>query len=210
MKIRAAVVEKQGEPCVIQEVDIREPQINEVRVKLAGTGVCHTDIAHALNLWNVPLHLPIVLGHEGAGIVESVGPGVTKVKPGDHVIISNPSCGECPACQSGREWYCEQAANNHLMLDGVDFFGTTTMTRGDGEPVHLLFQQSSFAEYVVSNHRCITKIPDDFDLKVAGPIGCGIRSGAGAVLHRRGRELFTILLFDSYTLELFLYGYNTH
>ena len=178
MKIKAAVVDKQGEPMTIQEVDIREPLDNEVRVKIVGAGVCHTDIAHANNEWNIPM--PMVMGHEGAGIVESVGPGVTKVKPGDHVIVSNPSCGQCDACNEGKEWYCEQSANLHILLDGVDFFGTTPLTR-DGEPVHILFQQSSFAEYCVSNQRCITKIPDDFDLKLAGPIGCALRTGAGSV-----------------------------
>ena len=180
MKIKAAVVDKQGEPMSIQEVDIREPLDNEVRVKIVGAGVCHTDIAHANNEWNIPLPMPMVMGHEGAGIVESVGPGVTKVKPGDHVIVSNPSCGQCDACNGGKEWYCEQSANLHILLDGVDFFGTTPLTR-DGEPVHILFQQSSFAEYCVSNQRCITKIPDDFDLKLAGPIGCALRTGAGSV-----------------------------
>ena len=180
MKIKAAVVDDQSKPMTIQELDIREPLDNEVRVKIISAGICHTDVAHATNEWGIPIPLPIVLGHEGAGVVESVGPGVTKFKPGDNVIISTPSCGECDACSEGMEWYCEQAANLHILLDGVDFFGTTPLTR-DGEPVHILFQQSSFAEYCVSNQRCITKIPDDFDLKLAGPIGCALRIGAGSV-----------------------------
>ena len=180
MKIKAAVVDDQSKPMTIQELDIREPLDNEVRVKIISAGICHTDVAHATNEWGVPIPLPIVLGHEGAGVVESVGPGVTKFKPGDNVIVSNPSCGECDACSEGMEWYCEQAANLHILLDGVDFFGTTPLSR-NGEPVSILFQQSSFAEYCVSNQRCITKIPDDFDMRIAGPIGCGMRTGAGTV-----------------------------
>ena len=181
MKMKAAVVKVQGEPMEIMEVNIRECQDNEVRIKLAGTGICHTDIAHAKNEWNMAMPMPMVMGHEGAGVVESVGPGVTKVKVGDHVIISNPSCGDCPQCAQGMDWFCAESANGNLLLKGIDFFGTTTMTQNDGTPVHLLFQQSSFAEYVVSNQRCITKIPEAIDLKLAGPIGCGMRTGAGAI-----------------------------
>ena len=181
MKMKAAVLEKFGEPLVLQTVEVREPLANEVRVKMVGTGICATDVAYQYNNFGLDLHLPLVLGHEGTGIVESVGDGVLKVKAGDHVIISNPSCGTCETCAEGKEWYCEESASGHLLTDGVDFFGTTTTTNLDGGPVHLLFQQSSFAEYVVSNQRGITKIPDSIDLKIAGPIGCGLRAGAGAV-----------------------------
>ena len=182
MKIRAAITERQEPPATftIQEVDIVEPRDNEVRVKIVGAGICHTDIAYATNEFNVPVPMPMVMGHEGAGIVESVGSGVTKVKVGDHVVISNPSCGACDACNSGQEWFCEKSADLSLLAGGKDFFGTTPLSR-NGEPVYILFQQSSFAEYVVTNQRCITKIPKEMDLKIAGPLGCGLRTGSGAV-----------------------------
>lgn len=184
MKMRAAVLERQGTPLEdvikFQEIDIIEPRANEVRVKIVSSGVCHTDMAHSMNEWNMDIGVPMVLGHEGAGIVESVGPGVTKVKPGDHVVISIPSCGHCDMCTSGKEWFCEEVANLHLLTEGVDFYDTSPLSR-DGEPIYFLFQQGAFAEYVCTNVNSVTKIDQDFDLKIAGPLGCGIRTGAGAV-----------------------------
>ena len=182
MKIKAALCETQQNPpkFSIQEVDIVEPRQNEVRVKIVSAGICHTDIAYATDEWGIPIPLPMVMGHEGAGIVESVGPGVTKVKPGDHVVISIPSCGGCEACSSGKEWFCSKTADLTLLAGGFDFFDTTPLSR-NGDPVHILFQQSSFAEYTVTNQRGVIKIPNDMDLKVAGPLGCGLHTGAGSV-----------------------------
>lgn len=96
MKIKASVLEEQKSQLRFQMLDLIESRAKEVRIKMVGSGVCHTDIAHAKNEFNMKLNTPIVLGHEGAGIVESIGPGVTKVKVGDHVIISNPYCGVPP------------------------------------------------------------------------------------------------------------------
>ena len=182
MKIKAALCNTQQNPpeFKIQEVDIIEPRQNEVRIKIVSAGICHTDIAYATDEWGIPIPLPMVLGHVGAGSVESVGPGVTKVKPGDHVVISIPSCGCCEACNTGKSWFCAKTADLSLLAGGFDFFDTTPLSK-DGEPVHILFQQSSFAEYVVTNHRSVVKIPDDMDLKDAGPLSCGLHTGAGGV-----------------------------
>lgn len=181
MKMKACVLYKQATPMRMEEVDIIEPRALEIRVKIKSAGICHTDIAHRDNEWNMPLGMPMILGHEGAGIVESVGPGVTKCKPGDKVILSNPSCGACEMCAKGEPWFCEQTSNLHLLTDGVDYYEGTHMTNSEGQGIYTLFNQGSFAEYVLAHERCVTKIDDNFDIRVAGPLGCGLRSGAGAV-----------------------------
>ena len=134
MKIKAAVVEKQGEALTMEELEIREPLANEVRIKIASVGVCSTDIAYQYDTFGIPVPLPMVLGHEGAGIVESVGPGVTKVKPGDHVIISNPSCGDCEACVTGQEcfatmipYYSTYVLDNTMLTTLVNNVQTITI-----------------------------------------------------------------------------------
>lgn len=181
MKMKAFVLYERKADFQLEEVDMIEPRALEIRVKLVSTGICHTDIAQKDNEWGMELALPMILGHEGAGIVESIGPGVTKVKPGDKVIISNPSCGSCEMCAKGMPWYCEQNINLHLLTDGVDYYEGTHMTNSKGQGIYTLFNQSSFAEYVLAHERTITKIDDDFDLKIAGPLGCGLRTGSGAV-----------------------------
>ena len=180
MKIKASVLEEQKSQLRFQMLDLIESRAKEVRIKMVGSGVCHTDIAHAKNEFNMKLNTPIVLGHEGAGIVESIGPGVTKVKVGDHVIISNPYCGVCDECMKGEQWYCEPGTDGSLHLSGLDYYGTTPFTRR-GRPVHTLFQQSSFAEMIVVHENTVTKIDPDIDLKYAGPLSCGLRTGAGYV-----------------------------
>lgn len=179
MKIRAAICDAYHAPLHIEDdVELIEPRAREVRVKIVSAGVCHTDMAFQNNEWNLPLTLPMILGHEGAGIVESVGPGVTKVKPGDHVCLTIPYCGECESCRRGMPWYCEHI--NTLNLSGKDYFGTNPFT-WRGAPLSTCLGQGSFAEYCVQHENNVVKIPDDVDLKIAGPLGCGFRTGAGAV-----------------------------
>lgn len=166
----------------IQKLEVREAAGGEVRVKLVGTGICHTDIAYATDEFKVPLKLPMVLGHEGAGIVESVGEGVTKVKPGDHVVISDPSCGQCKQCKKGRPWLCARKADMSILSQGKILSGKGPYLKTKaGQGVATMFSQGSFAEYVLTSERAVTKIPEDMDLKIAGPLGCGLRSGSGAV-----------------------------
>ena len=161
------------------DIEIIEPRANEIRVKIVSCGLCHTERAEQVNLWGLGLPFPIVLGHEGAGIVESVGPGVSKFKVGDKVAMSTPWCGTCPACASGQPWACEHT--DELEIRGVDYFGTPGPLSRNGKPVYTFFNQSALAEYSTIHINNCTKLPDDFDLRIAGPLGCGFRTGAGAV-----------------------------
>lgn len=178
MKMKAAVLHQHYEKFQIEEVDICEPRSQEVCVKIVSSGVCHTDYGFRDNFINRPLKMPIILGHEGAGIVTAVGPGVTKFKVGDHVALSTPWCGECEACQKGINWFCERV--DEMELEGYDYFYGSPVSK-DGKPVWIFFQESCFAEYCVSHVNNVTKLPEDLDLKIAGPLGCGFRTGAGSV-----------------------------
>jgi len=183
MLVTASVLEKQNTPMHFQKLELIEPRASEVRIKMVGTGICHTDIAHAKREFQKDLNTPIVLGHEGSGIVESVGASVTKVKPGDHVIISNPYCGVCENCLKGLQWYCDRSADFSLLLSGLDYYGTTPFSR-EGKKVHTLFQQSAFSEYIVTHENTVTKIDPNFDLRIAGPLSCGLRTGAGSMYNQ--------------------------
>lgn len=141
-------------------------------------GICHTDEAYRTREWGTPLKLPIVLGHEGAGVVIERGPGVTRFAVGDKVCMTTPYCGECHACSSGKTWYCERAVE--LEIGGFDYNGKTPLSF-NGKPVHLLFNQSAFQQYTVLNINNCVKMPADFDMRLAGPLGCGLRTGAGTI-----------------------------
>ena len=180
MKMKAAILDGFHQDLHWEDdVEIAEPRANEIRVKIVSSGLCSTDKAEQTNKWGLGLPFPIVLGHEGAGIVESVGPGVTKFKVGDKVSMSTPWCGTCPACSSGMQWACERV--DELEIRGVDYYGTPGPLSRNGKPVYTLFNQSSLAEYSTIHINNCTKLPDDFDLRIAGPLGCGLRTGAGAV-----------------------------
>lgn len=179
MKVKAALVENYGDPAkIVEDLDLIDPRANEVRIKIAGCGICHSDIAFKDDEWKLPTTLPLVLGHEGAGVVESVGTGVTKVKVGDKVALSIPFCGECDNCVKGLSWMCEIV--NTLNLSGKDYYGTNQFT-WNGKPLGVVLGQGSLATYCVQHINNLVKLPDDFDIKLAGPLGCGFRTGAGAV-----------------------------
>lgn len=127
--MRVAIFDAPGAAPILQEVETTPLQDNEVLVRIAGVGICHTDLT-GLN-GNVPLPTPAVLGHEGAGVIEEVGAGVTGLAPGDHVVLSFDTCGDCRACHAGRPAYCELFAP--LNYFGTRLDGTTTMVRGDQE-----------------------------------------------------------------------------
>lgn len=177
MQIRAAVFRDHSLSPSIEEVELSGPLENEVLVKLTATGVCHTDIKTAETVGRTPR--PVVLGHEGSGVVEAVGNGVTKVVPGEHVVMSFGSCGHCPSCLDGEPAYCYSA----------DHFGCTRpdgshYLSANGEAVHGdFFNQSSFATHAIGHQRGIVKIRKDAPLELLGPLGCGIQTGAGAVLN---------------------------
>lgn len=177
MLIKAAVANKDSQTLDIKNVELDEPKKNEVLVKIVATGICHTDKA-AMEGATTPL--PAVLGHEGAGIVEKVGDDVTSVKPGDHVAISFSYCGECRNCRAGHPGMCMKF--NQLNFDGINFDGTHRLHDGDKD-LSTFFGQSSFANYVVTEENNIVKVPEDMDLRLLGPLGCGIQTGAGTVLN---------------------------
>ncbi len=177
---RAAVVRDKGGPFQIETLTVDEPRDDEVLVRIVATGMCHTDIVIRDQVYPVPL--PIVLGHEGAGIVERVGSAVRKVAPGDHVVLSFMSCGHCARCAMGQPAYCERG--HPLCFGGTREDGSTAMRDGRLEPVHdHFFGQSSFGTYALANERTVVKVPKDLPLERLGPLGCGIQTGAGSIMN---------------------------
>lgn len=185
MRIRAAVAEAAAEPLAVKELELDEPREDEILVKLVATGVCQTD-AHALH-GRVPASLPMVLGHEGAGIVERVGQAVTSVRPGDHVVLSYQSCGECAQCLSGHPAYCDKALAANFA--GARLDGSRGVHRvADADDAHReinghFFGQSAFATYALTTSRNTVRVDKDVPLDTLAPLGCGVQTGAGAVLN---------------------------
>lgn len=189
MKIQAAVVRAPHAPMSMETLDMEAIRDNEILVRLVATGVCHTDIAMRDQAFPVPQ--PIVLGHEGAGIVEAVGRSVGKVKLGDHVVMSFSSCGHCDSCREHEPSYCHDFFGANFAGQRAD--GTTPLSK-DGEPVHgNFFGQSSFATYSICTERNVVKVPQAAPLERLGPLACGIQTGAGAVINalkpRMGQSL---------------------
>ncbi|HEY2062029.1 NAD(P)-dependent alcohol dehydrogenase [Amycolatopsis sp. NBC_01480] len=177
LTFEAAVVEEKGGPFRIRTVGVSGPRADEVVVRIVATGVCQTD-AHSRNQ-EYPVPLPVILGHEGAGIVESVGAAVRDVVPGDHVGLTFPSCGHCRSCRAGAPANCEHGFGlsfGAARLDGSNAYA------GSGVHGHF-FGQSSFARYAIANERNTVRLPDDLPLTLAGPLGCGMQTGAGAVIN---------------------------
>jgi aryl-alcohol dehydrogenase len=178
MRIIGALVEYAGGPFVLQELDLEEPRPDEVIVRIEAAGLCHTDLSVASG-YRVPF--PQLLGHEGAGVVESVGGRVATVAPGDHVVASFAWCGHCRPCYEGHPAYCSTMRVENFGGRRVD--GSTTVHRGD-EVVHAnFFGQSSFATHALVVERHLVKIDRDVPFEVAAPLGCGLQTGAGAVLN---------------------------
>lgn len=179
MKIQAAVSRAGEARPLIEELELEEPRAEEVRVRMVATGICHTDLYCHAGL-GVPVPRPIVLGHEGAGIVEAVGSGVRRLAVGDHVVLSGASCGQCPKCDAGRPTYCRDTMK--LSFGGLRADGTSPLRRG-GELIHgAFFAQSSFATHIVAPERSAVRVDPDVPLHLLGPLGCGIITGAGSVL----------------------------
>lgn len=177
MKIAAAVLERTEGPLEVTELELAPPGPGEALVRLHASGVCHSD-------WNAvdgtaPTRCPAVLGHEGAGVVEAIGPGVTRVRPGDHVALSwAPSCGACEECLRGLTQLCSTAWP--AMGTGGLMDGTPRLSR-DGEPVYHYSFISSFAEATVLPEQSCVPIPKDVPFDVAGLVGCAVSTGVGAV-----------------------------
>lgn len=178
IKTRAAVAWAAGEPLSIEEVDLMPPQKGEVLVKIIATGVCHTD-AYTLSGDDPEGIFPAILGHEGAGIVEAIGEGVTSVEVGDHVIpLYTPECGECKFCLSGKTNLCQAiraTQGKGLMPDG------TTRFSKNGKPIYHYMGTSTFAEHTVVAEIALAKIPKEAPLEKVCLLGCGVTTGMGAV-----------------------------
>lgn len=176
--VEAAVLHGGNGPFALETLSLEPPRAGEIRVRVVATGMCHTDAA--VRSRDLPCPLPIVLGHEGAGIVESIGPGVTKVAVGDHVVMTVNSCGHCDACLSGHPSICHKIAP--LNFGGSRLDGSHAL-HGASAPHDQFFGQSSFATYAIAQERNIVKVPSDVPLELLGPLACGVQTGAGSVLN---------------------------
>lgn len=177
--MKAAVMFAPGERLAIEDVDLAEPRAGEILVRLVATGVCHSDLS-TLRGGKVG-SLPLVLGHEGAGIVERVGPEVSTVVEGDHVILASvPRCGKCPACIAGKPYLCENAAAG--MYGGGLFDGTTRLSLR-GKPVYHFFKQSSFAQRAVVPEGAAVRVSPEVPLDKVAVLACGVSTGLGAVFN---------------------------
>jgi len=179
MKIRAAVIDKAGGDFQVRDLELEEPRETEVWVRVAGTGVCHTDLAASKGL--LPVVFPAVLGHEGAGVVERTGSRVTRVRPGDSVVLTWGSCGACGPCRRGRPAYCDRFFQYNFTGRRPD--GSTPLSGGVGEVSGAFFGQSSWASHVVADERNVVPVSSHLPLEKLGPLGCGVMTGAGAVVN---------------------------
>ena len=178
MKVKAAVAWGPNEPLKIEEIDLEGPKKGEVLVRIIASGVCHTD-AFTLSGDDPEGIFPVVLGHEGGGIVEEVGEGVTSLKKGDHVIpLYIPECGECSSCVSGKTNLCQRVRETQgkgLMPDGTSRFSK------DGQPIFHYMGTSTFAEYTVIAEISLAKVNPEAPLDKVCLLGCGVTTGIGAV-----------------------------
>jgi aryl-alcohol dehydrogenase len=179
MEVTAAVAEEVGGPFRLDQVTLGPPGAGEVLVEIVGVGLCHTDLAAKAG--HLPFPLPGVLGHEGSGVVVEVGSDVTKVGRGDRVVLSFNSCGTCPHCAEAEPAYCLEFMSRNLA--GVRPDGTSPLRRGGQVLGGEFFGQSSLATHAIAHERNVVKVDSSTDLRLLGPLGCGIQTGAGAVLN---------------------------
>jgi aryl-alcohol dehydrogenase len=180
MEIKAAVTFKTADKFKVETLELSDPNDDEVLVRIVGSGICHTDLGARDGHLPIPPP-PSVFGHEGAGVVEKVGKGVSKVKPGDHVVLGWDFCGECAACKAGKNLYCFNFFQHNF--HGARPDGSTTLQKGDQVIHGNFFNQSSFANFALANERNVIKVTQDVPLEILGPLGCGVMTGAGAVMN---------------------------
>src|SRR5687768_12480497 len=185
MRMRAAVLEEFGKPLVVQELDLEEPRAGEALVRLAACGVCHTDMYTASGV-DPSGYAPTVLGHEGGGVVEAVGEGVSSLAAGDHVVtLFSPQCRECENCRSGKTNICtairEEQGRGYLPD------GTARLSR-DGEPIRHFMGTSTFAEYTVMPEVALAKVSPEAPLEAACLFACGLSTGLGAAMYKAAVE----------------------
>jgi len=179
MKTTAAV-SREGLPApVIETLDLEAPRAGEALIRIVATGVCHTDLRVHAGL-GVGTPRPAVLGHEGAGIVEELGEGVTSLAVGDHVVLSGSSCGHCENCRRNAPIFCDEMLPRNF--GGLRMDGTSGLSQ-NGALIHAqFFGQSSFSRYAVANERSAVKVTKEVPLEILGPLGCGVITGSGAVI----------------------------
>jgi aryl-alcohol dehydrogenase len=173
---RAWVQRRPDGPPELSRLELRGPQDDEILVRIVATGVCHTDLIAPRFA-----RLPAVFGHEGAGIVEAVGSRVGDLRPGDRVALTFGSCGHCQSCLTGAPYHCVSSSELNFMGQRSD--GSTPLYEGEQPVRGAFFQQSSFATHAIATERNAVRVPEDFPLHLAGPLGCGIQTGVGAVLN---------------------------
>jgi NDMA-dependent alcohol dehydrogenase len=179
MKTKAAILWGTNQPWSVEEVELDEPKQGEVMVKLAASGMCHSD--EHLVTGDLPFELPIIGGHEGAGVVEKVGPGVSWLEPGDHVVFGFiPSCGRCPSCSTGHQNLCDLGA---LMGAGLQAGDSTSRHHAKGEDLKLMCLLGTFAHHTVVNEASCIKIEKDIPLDRACLLGCGVVTGWGSAVY---------------------------
>ncbi len=176
-KIQAAVLRQKGGPLKIESLEMEGPRDDEVLVRLVASGICHTDIDFC-DGWDES-DQAVVLGHEGAGVVERVGTSVKSVKRGDHVVLSYQSCGHCRQCRSGHPAHCQHFYEANFGFQRLD--GSNALQRS-GVRGHF-FGQSSFATHSLATERNLVKVAKDLPLEVLSPLGCGLQTGAGTVMN---------------------------
>ena len=176
-KIQAAVLRRTGGPLIIESLDLDGPRDDEILVRMVASGICHTDLGMC-DGWD-DADYPVVLGHEGAGVVEEVGKSVKRFKSGDHVVLSYQSCGCCRPCRKGHPTQCERFYEANFGFRRLD--GSNALERS-GVQGHF-FGQSSFATHTVATERNAVKISEELPLEVLAPLGCGMQTGAGTVMN---------------------------
>ncbi|MCW2623807.1 MAG: aryl-alcohol dehydrogenase [Mycobacterium sp.] len=177
MRIQAAVTPAAGAHFELTTIDLDAPREDEILVRIEAVGLCHTDLVAQAGSW---IPLPGVLGHEGAGVVEAAGGRVTKVVAGDRVVLTFRSCGRCPNCNKGLAAYCHTA--QELNYTGARLDGTTCLSQDGNRIASNFFAQSSFATHCLTYERNVVKAPAAVPFELLAPLGCGVQTGAGAVL----------------------------
>lgn len=180
MEILAALVHAPKQPFAVEPVELDDPQPDEVLVRIVATGLCHTDLG-IRDGDIVPMRNPLVLGHEGAGVVIAVGANVTRLAVGDHVALTFASCGHCPQCNAGVPAHCDEFFP--LNFAGRRPDGSCTHHQHGKELTSSFFGQSSFGTYALVNQRNAVKVPKEVPLELLGPLGCAVQTGAGTVLN---------------------------
>ncbi|MCS6800450.1 MAG: NAD(P)-dependent alcohol dehydrogenase [Chloroflexota bacterium] len=199
MQITAAVLRAPGAPLNLEAIDLDEPRDDEVVVRIVSSGICHTDLSAMAG--GVRSRYPIVLGHEGAGIVERVGAGVRSLVPGDHVVLSFDYCGVCDRCRAGAPCYCREFTLRNFSGSRPD--GSSALSRGGERVFGHYFGQSSFATYALARETNAIKVRRDVPLEALGPLGCGVQTGAGAVLNTfRARPGSALAVFGTGSVGL--------